>query len=205
MYSMAPVTNGGVNPQKPSPPMLPQQTLSEQEKVLQLSQISIWIDDYDDLFSDFDPRPYSQRAISDDFLSEAKKALKESPRGKFELRILIPARLRNPYHETIIKKRLRDHFKKQAKSDLIQKRDVIRLGLAFMSSGVALMLVTTYILFHYEETNFLATFLSVVFEPAGWFLFWEGMYLLIFRAKEKNPELEFNEKMAECNVYFQSY
>ena len=202
---MATVINGNQNPQKPSLQIPQEQEISEQQKVLQLSQISIWIDNYDDLFSDFDPRPYSQRAISDDFLSEAKKVLKESPKGKFELRILIPSKERNPYHESIIKKRFRDHFKKQAKTCATQKRDVIRSGIAFLFSGIALMLVTTYILFHYEETNFLATFLSVVFEPAGWFLFWEGMNQLVFKVKEKNPELDFNEKMAEGNVLFQSY
>ena len=35
--------------------------------------ISLWIDSYDDIFSDFDPRPFSARNISDDFLYEVKK------------------------------------------------------------------------------------------------------------------------------------
>ena len=36
--------------------------------------ISIVLDSYDDLFSDFDPRPYRIRALSDDFLLECKKS-----------------------------------------------------------------------------------------------------------------------------------
>jgi len=34
------------------------------KKLLQLSEISLIIDTYDDIFSDFDPRPYSQRALA---------------------------------------------------------------------------------------------------------------------------------------------
>lgn len=50
-----------------------QQKIEETEKILEMSEISIWLDNYDDIFSDFDPRPYSQRSLSDDFLAEAKK------------------------------------------------------------------------------------------------------------------------------------
>ena len=37
-------------------------------------EISFWLDSYDDLFSDFDPRPYAQKGFSEDFLDEAKRA-----------------------------------------------------------------------------------------------------------------------------------
>ena len=36
-------------------------------------EVSLWLDDYSDLFSDFDPRPYSQRT----FLKISWKSLKE--------------------------------------------------------------------------------------------------------------------------------
>ena len=44
----------------------------EKQKILEMSEISLILDTYDDMFSSFDPRPYSQRALSEDFLSEAK-------------------------------------------------------------------------------------------------------------------------------------
>ena len=59
------------------------------KKLLQLSEISLIIDTYDDIFSDFDPRPYSQRALSDDFLLEARKASKDKVSGTFELNFLV--------------------------------------------------------------------------------------------------------------------
>ena len=66
--------------------------LSEKDKqeAKQLSQISMWMDSYDDIFSDFDPRPSSQRSISDDFLIESRRAAKDKVTGTFELKLLIP-------------------------------------------------------------------------------------------------------------------
>ena len=40
----------------------------EREVELREGNISLVLDSYDDLFSDFDPRDYSQKALSDDFL-----------------------------------------------------------------------------------------------------------------------------------------
>ena len=40
--------------------------------------VSIWIDSYDDVFSDFDPRSYDERNISDDFLNWFQSALNKN-------------------------------------------------------------------------------------------------------------------------------
>ena len=81
-------------------------SISSQEKrqLLQLSEVSLWVDNYDEFFSDFDPRPYSQRTLSDDFLHEAKKAVREKASGKVELTLLIPKNKRAKEIENVIKK-----------------------------------------------------------------------------------------------------
>lgn len=85
----------------------------EKRKIFEISEVSLWLDSYDDIFSDFDPRPYSQRALSDDFLEEAKKAVKEKKTGELELRLLVPHSQRDLEKEIIIKRRLREYFKKK--------------------------------------------------------------------------------------------
>ncbi|MBI4652464.1 hypothetical protein HY745_14550 [Candidatus Desantisbacteria bacterium] len=80
-------------------------------RILDMVQVSLQIDSYDDIFSDFDPRPFSERTLSDDFLLESKKAFREKESGRFELRFLIPIKERKLESEKIIKKRLTDHFK----------------------------------------------------------------------------------------------
>src|SRR3989338_1417499 len=86
----------------------------ETQKILQMSEISLWLDNYDDIFSDFDPRPYSLRSLSDDFLFEAKKASRDKDANRLELRFLISQEHRDSKVEATVKKRLRDHFSKHA-------------------------------------------------------------------------------------------
>lgn len=174
-------------------------------KLLQLSEISLIIDTYDDIFSDFDPRPYSQRALSDDFLIEAKKASKDKVSGTFELNFLIPSHLKSKVHEVLIKRRLKDHFKKHYTLLHNEKKSIIKTGVLFSLIGVLLMFITTAILFRYGEKTFLISFIIILLEPAGWFLFWEGMHQVIFETRAKKPEIEFYEKMSKCTVNFIHY
>lgn len=185
-----------------------QTPLSEENKqrLIQMTHISLSLDRYDDIFSDFDSRPYSQRSLSDDFLSEARKVSKDRPSGIIELKFLIPTGKRFIAHEAIIKKRLRDYFKSQY--DLLNKEinGLIKQGIVFVLLGVFFMFTSSFILFKYhQEMNFLVSFLTTLFEPAGWFLFWEGMSLVIFKSKLKKPDMEFNKKMSKCEIRFFAY
>ena len=92
------------------------QKLSEDDiqkrKLLEESEISLIINSYDDIFSDFDPRPYTQRSLSVDMLDELKRASRDKASGQTELKFLIPKDLRKESDEIQIKKRLREHFKR---------------------------------------------------------------------------------------------
>ncbi len=66
---------------------------TEKEKIRE-ANISLIIDDYEDIFSDFDPRDYIERAISDDFIQECKRSARDKLKG-IELRILVPKDKRN--------------------------------------------------------------------------------------------------------------
>ncbi|MBI4453985.1 hypothetical protein HY636_05055 [Candidatus Woesearchaeota archaeon] len=178
---------------------------AHKKKLLQLSEISLIIDTYDDIFSDFDPRPYSQRALSDDFLLEAKKASKDKVSGMFELNFLIPSHLKNKLHENIIKKRLKEHFKRHHASVYQEKQNILKTGVLFSVIGIVIMFITSILLFKYDTKTFLASFIIILLEPAGWFLFWEGMHQVIFETRTKRPDIEFYEKMSKCTVNFIHY
>jgi hypothetical protein len=177
----------------------------ERKIPMKLTNISLWLDFYTDIFSDFDPRPYSERTLSDDFLYEAKKASRETIPGRVELKLLIPKKRRNLRHEAIIKKRLHEYFSARAYMLQEMKKGILKQGFAFLFVGVAIMLFTTYMLFESDGKSFITTFLSVLMEPAGWFLFWEGLHLVVFGSKERKNDLEFNEKMSKSTITFMSY
>lgn len=182
----------------------PKETSKEEEKqeLLHKTELSLYINDYDYLFSDFDPSHYSQRAISDDFLYEAKRIVKEKPSGIEELHIMIPKDKRSIYAENIIRKRLKEHFKAQHSQVHKEIKKIILQGTYFLIIGTILMLASAYILFEYPQQTFLLSMLITLFQPASWFLFWEGLNLVIFKKEQKRPDLEFYEKMSKVEVHF---
>lgn len=179
--------------------------MSSAEELLAKSEVSLILDSYDDIFSSFDPRPYSQRALSVDFLDEAKRATREMKPGVFELRFLLPAAKRRIEKESTIKKRLREHVKKHTEILEKEHRGIIKQGFYFILLGVVFMLMAAYILFFYGRANFIKEFLVVLLEPGGWFLFWEGMDLIIFKSKQAKPDLEFYRKMNNVEIIFSHY
>jgi len=177
----------------------------EVEKLHLLSEISLWLDSYDDIFSDFDSRPFSQRALSDDFLTEAKKASKDKASGIIELRLLVPEAKRDPHHEAMIKKRLHEHFRKHHDLLHAEIREILGKGFMFTFLGVIFMFITTIIMFSNQERTLSRSFMIILFEPAGWFLFWEGLGQIVFESKKKKPELSFYEKMSKSEITFLAY
>lgn len=180
-------------------------SVSHKRRLKRLSQISLWLDSYDDIFSDFDPRPFAERALSDDFLQEAKKASYDKNDGNIRLQFLVPLHERKKKHEPTIQKRLRNHFKKHYTLLRNEHLKLLKMGYSFCMTGVILMLLTAYVFVHEEALNFFVTFLAVIMEPGGWFLFWEGLNIIVFESKKQKPNLDFYEKMSRCYIEFQPY
>jgi len=168
------------------------------------SDIKFWLDGYHDIFSDFDPRPYKVKALSIDFLDEAKRASidKEAP---ITINLFVPKNKRVQKDEKIIKSRLGKHFQRHFELLREERRDAIKRGLKFIFPGIILMLIATFILLRFEQKSFLASFLVVLLEPGGWFLFWEGLYMIVFESKEKKKDYIFYEKMTKSKIAFESY
>ena len=57
-------------------------------------EIAIIIDTWDDIFSDFDPRPFSERMVSSDFIDELRRRHTETRSGNFLITLCAPAALK---------------------------------------------------------------------------------------------------------------
>jgi len=171
------------------------------EKNIREGNISLILDAYDDIFSDFDPRPYGERALSDDFLSECNKAARDMGE-KFELRLMVPAKLRNLKEELKIRKRLKSHFQRHAEEKRKELFNIRKEGVIWFLIGTLVMLASA---FFYGQTTFIFHLLEVMLVPAGWFLFWDGLEKVFIESKEKLPDYTFYKKMSGCQVYFISY
>lgn len=165
------------------------------------SEVRFAISKYEDIFSDFDPRPVSLKGFSDDFLTESKRAVivKEE---KIDFIFMVPKKERNAKEEANIEDRLKRYFKKHLEISEKRKMKTMKFGAAFVTIGVILMLTATWLFFKYRETSFLTSFFTILLEPASWFLFWEGLSQLIFESKKINPDLDFHRKMADAKISF---
>lgn len=175
---------------------------SEKQDLLRQSEISLILDTYDDIFSDFDPRPYNQRAISHDLLEEANRAVRNTPKGDIQLKFMVPSRIRILQYENLIKKRLKDHFAHHYQIEQENLKKIKWQGAKWFAVGIAFMMFATFI---HELTGFWFNLLTIISEPAGWFSFWEGLGKIFIVAEEKSPSLKFYERMSRAEILFMSY
>lgn len=168
------------------------------------ADIVLWIDAYSDIFSDFDPRAFTSRSVSDDFVAQVRKAAREFSQRPVVLRLLVPEKMRTPEDEVVIQNRLRVFFDQ----NLMRLKETLsitrRKGILFGVSGFMVLLVASY-LKDMQSAKFLITFLVTLFEPAGWFLLWAGFDHFTVISKEKRSELKFYKRMAGIGISFGSY
>jgi len=163
--------------------------------------ISIVLDSYNDLFSDFDPRPYFVRALSDDFLLECKKAAAVK-KDKIELRFLLPSKKRNSSDELKIKKRLKEYFQRHSREKHRELNKVKLNGLFWFIAGAVVMISVPFFL---VSDSYLIRVLAIMSEPAAWFFFWEGLGKIFLISKSEVEDYHFYQKMAKVDISFLDY
>src|SRR3989344_3774359 len=98
--------------------------------------LSLKLEKYTDIFSSFDIRPYSKRALSVDFLDEIKRTTSDGKDGEgVEIILNMPTQERNESHETVIKERLSAHFKRHHILVLKEKVRILKLGISMVVLG----------------------------------------------------------------------
>ncbi len=149
------------------------------QRIKDLREIAIVIDTWDDVFSDFDPRPLNMRTVSGDFIEELKKRYRETRTGNFVIAIYAPIALKDEKSEYMVRQRLKKHFYHMF---LQKKKRITRLrirGVIFVLVGIcslSFLTMATYLKFLNVLT---LDILAIILMPLGWFGFWEGLSKLI--------------------------
>ncbi|MCP4650895.1 MAG: hypothetical protein GY853_12565 [PVC group bacterium] len=145
----------------------------------ELQEVVIAIDTWDDVFSDFDPRPLSERTLSEDFIIELRQRYRETSRGNFIVTICAPRGLSDKKSERTVAKRLKRHFLHRA---LIRKKENIRIrirGIVFVLCGISFLTFLTLAAYYKLFSELVIDVLSIVVMPLGWFGIWEGFSKLV--------------------------
>jgi hypothetical protein len=166
--------------------------------------ISIWLDKYQEIFSDFDPRDYDHRIISDDFLNETRNIYGDLNRKISELKLLMPKNSRDTKVEKIISERLGEFFRGKYRRVQNEISGFRKKGIIYILSGIILLVIVNYFLLM-NSGQLTLKIIFVVLEPGGWFLIWVGLenVFLLPRANEK--DCNFFKKMSEIKIAFSEY
>jgi hypothetical protein len=172
------------------------------QRIKDLKEISIVIDTWDDVFSDFDPRPLNQRTLSEDFIIELKKRYRETRRGDFSVVIIAPNNLQDPDSETMVMGRLKKHFKHRF---LQRQREIVRIrvrGVVFVLFGITSLTTLTLATYHKIFSELIIEILGIILMPLGWFGIWEGFSKIVDTSQTSIQESQLFDKLAKATYRF---
>lgn len=168
-----------------------------------MEPIKLWLDSYNDIYSDFDSRQFEKRRISEDFIEELRRALKDN-KAKTDLLVLyLPADKRNAGNEEIIAKHLQQFFESKFDYALEKYRLKKLNGFKLLAFGMLSMVFHAWIDQSIQQ-RFILTAAKVLLEPAGWFMIWVGMDYLFYEAKSLKKEMTFFSILKSSNLKFET-
>ncbi|HNA78424.1 MAG TPA: hypothetical protein PKM44_08925 [Turneriella sp.] len=165
------------------------------------SHVGLAIDGYDDLFSDFDPRPYHERELSEDFLTELRRFFYHKSPEYLDIVLLVPAKRRRARDEDIVKKRLHIYFQKKYRETKKSLKHTTLWNLLRIFLAMSIMILTGFLAVHAGQVLW-RNILKVMLEPASWWLFWTSFDNLLAARKKVNDELQYFHRLAECKIVF---
>lgn len=168
-----------------------------------MAELNLWLDSYDDIYSDFDSRHYQKRRISDDFLHELRTEMKYKKHHATDMVLLVPQERRNESAEKIISTSLTDFFSTRFRFHVDKCRKKLNKGYHLFITGIIIMLLNSFISYYAEE-SFLIISLKVLLEPAGWFLIWAALDFLFYDFTELKKERNFFKELSEMHIHFKS-
>lgn len=169
-----------------------------------MGELSLWLDSYDDIYSDFDSRNYLKRRISDDFLHELHNGLKYKKERITDILLLLPQESRNETNEQIIADSLQDFFKQQGNYMVDKCRKKLYSGLWLLLIGVLIMSGNLFIGYRIPAKSFPLIALKALLEPAGWFLIWAAFDFLFYGYKDLLNEKRFYSQLSDMKIHFRS-
>ena len=166
-----------------------------------MTPLSLWLDSYDDIYSDFDSRLYHKRRVSEDFVDELKAALKYRPEIPEALLLLLPPKKRDAKAEFEIVPSLKVQFDQRRNIIFGKETKIRKRGLMMLLSGVVIMVADSLISYK-GGSNYVTGLVRIIMEPAGWFMLWNGLDFLLYEYRTLKKEADIYRTMAELRVHF---
>ena len=165
--------------------------------------LSLWLDDYDDIYSNFDSRNYLKRRVSDDFINELRISLKNKSEKINDLILLLPEAKRNNIAELRITQNLKNYFNRHLHLYTEKYNKNLKRCIFLFIIAILLMIGNAVVSLQLNN-NLLSSIIRIVLEPAGWFLIWISFDILYYDLHEVKKEKLLFRELSEIMIYFQS-
>ena len=173
----------------------------EPKTVSDIFQIApIALDNYDDIFSDFDPSPYDHRIISEDFLSELHRRYNLTPKDNFVVHFTIPHSLRSEKVENLVRRRIKEHFKDHLKKVQKQVSERTKKGVLFLFIGIV-VLILDIVLNSTLALSSIKPFAELLL-VVSWYFAWNGLENIFEQPEKITLEQSFLEKFSKAEYIF---
>ncbi len=160
--------------------------------------VQIAIDNYDDLFSDFDIRGYEERYFSSDFLNELRmRTIKLFSKKELEIVFVIDKTERNATYEAIISGRLKLFFNNRYERNNRKRKKLLFDAVLLEIVGIAFMLITMYL--EKYDLNYFKEFMLI----PSWFFIWNGLEKYIYNAKILDKKVAYYSKLKKAAIRFE--
>ena len=120
----------------------------------------------------------------------------EPPKGAFAITFTLPKALRSEKKESLIRKRIKDYFKRRQKDLDKTTRDRYKRGALRVGIGVALSLALLAV------PSFEQALIAALISPLLWYLMWSGFESLFEASRKLRKRKSFLDKFLRADYSF---
>jgi hypothetical protein len=173
------------------------------QRLEDINAISIAIDTYDDIFSDFDPRDLTQRDLSEDFIIELTRRHRQDIKGKYDVVLVAPKSIEDPVAEKKIISRLNRYFNLKHARYVKAIKHIRMRGLIYIASGMALLIAFALLTYYKKLDPLTREVVGIMFVPLGWFGIWEGFSKVVDIPFRLESDTQVYKKLSRATYKFE--
>jgi len=166
--------------------------------------IDVFIDDYDDVYDEWDPAPFKKRFIEEDFDEFIKSSSKDIPM-KFKLNIVlyIPLAMKDENKEKSVEAAYKNYYAYNTEKAEIEWNWMNRRSYTFLF--IALSLLGLGSLLRFEDSSTLVDLFKQGILVGGWVFLWEFITYTFMDSKDYKFNYKIVKRLHQSELRFIYY
>jgi hypothetical protein len=159
-------------------------------------ELVITLESYNDIFDDFDTRPFNERSLSADFINLLNERIKKVDFSKhINLILTMPKEKRDIREEKTIEKKLKEHFITSSGYWKGKGKDMIGMSILYILAGLAVYIGGGM------ADSYIHAIRQYLLIPA-WFLTWRALEMIIIDYPKADSRKQFYTYISNAKIEF---